>query len=121
MPSIKNKLRKGKFKPGRPKKNKGPSRKKGRPSVIDREPKSDRERNDLRLLFEIVERRDSARANGQPVPSLRSIVFDVIAASADRNRNLISSKVFQHLTDRRKIEATYARVRRLWAAKYGRW
>lgn len=121
MPSPKNRLwaavRKGK----QQMKQKTPLRERRRPRVDEREPSSDQEKNDLRLLFDLKEACDQARANDERTPSMRSLVFSLVADSAARNRGSLEDQQFRHLTDRRKTEATLARMRRLWRAKYGEW
>lgn len=123
MPSPKNKLRVAVRKSRQLIKLETQLRERRRPRVDEREPRSDQEKNDLRLLFFLKEARDQATANDERTPSMRSLVFSLVADSAARNRGALEleDEKFRYLTDRRKTEATLARMRRLWRAKYGKW
>ena len=121
MPSAKNRLRVTVRKGRQQIKQRTPLRERGRPRVDGREPRTDQEKNDLRLLFDLKETHDQARANDESIPSMRSLVFSFVADSAARNRGSMEEESFRHLTDRKKTEATLKRMRRLWTAKYGEW
>ena len=117
MPSTKNKLRVGQFKPGRPSKKtviQRTPRKRGRPPA--------NAVNDRLLLFWVEDSQRSDKASDQPIRPLRRLVIELTSESWERNLHperpeldltVQQLKALKPKTWRYAVEATLQRIRRL--------